>query len=143
MDRDHLDPLTGAVLHEGRCVRRHSGRLRQAVGLSLKIWSARAPICRDRLAALSNPRSMPRWRPTSGASAARRVAAAARGASVLRWGSWSSRPRTRARPPSVEALEQPTTEPEDELDLASIGLAAFFVSLILVVGALLIVPAIF
>ena len=46
-------------------------------------------------------------------------------------------------PTPVEALEQPTTEPEDELDLASIGLAAFFVSLILVVGALLIVPAIF
>jgi hypothetical protein len=46
-------------------------------------------------------------------------------------------------PAPIEALEQPTPGPEDELDLASIGLAAFFVSLILVVGALLIVPAIF
>lgn len=34
-------------------------------------------------------------------------------------------------------------EPADELDLTSIGLAVFFVSLILVVGALLILPAIF
>ena len=35
------------------------------------------------------------------------------------------------------------TETTEELDLASIGLAVFFVSLILVVGALLILPAIF
>lgn len=34
-------------------------------------------------------------------------------------------------------------ETGDELDLASIGLAVFFVSMILVVGALLILPAIF
>ena len=34
-------------------------------------------------------------------------------------------------------------EPTEELDLASIGLAVFFVSLILVVGALLILPTIF
>ena len=46
-------------------------------------------------------------------------------------------------PAAVEALEQPAPAAEDELDLASIGLAVFFVSLILVVGALLIVPAIF
>jgi hypothetical protein len=35
------------------------------------------------------------------------------------------------------------SEPGDEFDLASIGLAVFFVSMILVVGALLILPAIF
>lgn len=34
-------------------------------------------------------------------------------------------------------------EPADDLDLASIGLAVFFLSLIVVVGALLILPAIF
>ena len=34
-------------------------------------------------------------------------------------------------------------EPNDELDLASIGLAVFFVSMIVVVGALLILPNIF
>ena len=34
-------------------------------------------------------------------------------------------------------------ETSGELDLTSIGLAVFFVSLILVVGALLILPAIF
>jgi hypothetical protein len=46
-------------------------------------------------------------------------------------------------------MERPLDEPSadeaqaDELDLTSIGLAVFFVSLILVVGALLILPAIF
>ncbi|MDQ2674676.1 MAG: hypothetical protein M3Y40_08460 [Chloroflexota bacterium] len=42
-------------------------------------------------------------------------------------------------------IDHPTDEsrPVDELDLTSIGLAVFFVSLILVVGALLILPAIF
>jgi hypothetical protein len=40
-------------------------------------------------------------------------------------------------------MERPLDEPSaDELDLTSIGLAVFFVSLILVVGALLILPAI-
>jgi hypothetical protein len=38
----------------------------------------------------------------------------------------------------VEEVEQ-----TDDLDLASIGLAVFFLSLIVVVGALLILPAIF
>ncbi len=33
-----------------------SGRRRQAVGLSLKIWIARAPICRERRAAARRPR---------------------------------------------------------------------------------------
>ncbi len=63
---------------------------------------------------------------------------------MLRWRSWSSRaPEEPEAPAPAEALEQPTPAAEDELDLASIGLAVFFVSLILVVGALLIVPAIF
>ena len=45
--------------------------------------------------------------------------------------------------------EEPTrasaeaAEPGDALDLTSIGLAVFFVSLIVVVGALLILPAVF
>jgi hypothetical protein len=46
------------------------------------------------------------------------------------------------RPPEEPEPTEPT-EPSEELDLASIGLAVFFVSLILVVGALLILPAIF
>ncbi|MDQ2673260.1 MAG: hypothetical protein M3Y40_01255, partial [Chloroflexota bacterium] len=51
---------------------------------------------------------------------------------------------------TVEVMERPLDEPSadepaqaDELDLTAIGLAVFFVSLILVVGALLILPAIF
>jgi hypothetical protein len=46
-------------------------------------------------------------------------------------------------------MERPLEEPTDpaeargELDLTAVGLAVFFVSLILVVGALLILPAIF
>jgi hypothetical protein len=44
--------------------------------------------------------------------------------------------------PIGEPADEATT-PADELDLASIGLAVFFVSLILVVGALLFLPAIF
>jgi hypothetical protein len=44
------------------------------------------------------------------------------------------------RPIDEATDESPTV---DELDLTSIGLAVFFVSLILVVGALLILPAIF
>ena len=50
------------------------------------------------------------------------------------------------RPPDVPTESpEPTdvVEPTDALDLTSIGLAVFFVSLILVVGALLILPAIF
>jgi hypothetical protein len=46
-------------------------------------------------------------------------------------------------------MERPVEESSDpaetraELDLTAIGLAVFFVSLILIVGALLILPAIF
>jgi hypothetical protein len=50
------------------------------------------------------------------------------------------------RPPDVPTESaEPTdaVEATDALDLTSIGLAVFFVSLILVVGALLILPAIF
>lgn len=39
--------------------------------------------------------------------------------------------------------EPEAPEPTDDLDLTSIGLAVFFVSMIVVVGALLILPAIF
>ena len=49
--------------------------------------------------------------------------------------------RADAPPESAEPTD--ATEATDELDLTSIGLAVFFVSLILVVGALLILPAIF
>jgi hypothetical protein len=42
----------------------------------------------------------------------------------------------------TEPTEQPA-EASDELDLTAIGLAVFFVSLIVVVGALLILPAVF
>ena len=40
-------------------------------------------------------------------------------------------------------MEPRPTPPKGDLDLLTIGLAVFFVSLILVVGALLILPAVF
>ena len=42
-----------------------------------------------------------------------------------------------------EAGQEQGDGPKGELDLLTIGLAVFFVSLILVVGALLILPAVF
>ncbi len=42
---------------------------------------------------------------------------------------------------AVQPLD--SAQPTDDLDLLSIGLAVFFLSLIVVVGALLILPAIF
>ena len=50
-----------------------------------------------------------------------------------------------AQQPTGEQTEEPAepAEPGDQLDLTSIGLAVFFVSLIVVVGALLILPAVF
>ncbi len=42
---------------------------------------------------------------------------------------------------AVQSLE--SAQPADDLDLLSIGLAVFFLSLLVVVGALLILPAIF
>ena len=46
-------------------------------------------------------------------------------------------------PEAPEADPQQGDGPKGELDLLTIGLAVFFVSLILVVGALLILPAVF
>jgi hypothetical protein len=43
---------------------------------------------------------------------------------------------------TAEKPDEPA-EPSAQLDLTSIGLAVFFVSLIVVVGALLILPAVF
>ena len=45
--------------------------------------------------------------------------------------------------PAPDPTEEPRNGPKGELDLLTIGLAVFFVSLILVVGALLILPAVF
>ena len=99
-----------------------SGRRRQAVGLSLKIWSARAPICLDRRAARSSPFPTPRWSPTAGASA---------GHVSRRRGSGRAR---------VRAMTEES--PDAGTDLLSVGLLVFFVSLIAIVAALLILPAI-
>ena len=46
-------------------------------------------------------------------------------------------------PSASDPTEEPRNGPQGELDLLTIGLAVFFVSLILVVGALLILPAVF
>ena len=45
--------------------------------------------------------------------------------------------------PRTEPDERDERDERDQLDLTSIGLAVFFVSLIVVVGALLILPAVF
>jgi hypothetical protein len=45
--------------------------------------------------------------------------------------------------PRTEPDERDESDERDQLDLTSIGLAVFFVSLIVVVGALLILPAVF
>ena len=97
-----------------------SGRRRQAVGLSEKICSAVAPICRDRRAAFTSPAPTPRCIPTAGASAGhvRRL----RG----------------SRRATVRAMEQPP--PEGNADLLTVGLVVFFVALIVIVAALLIAP---
>ena len=46
-------------------------------------------------------------------------------------------------PSASDPTEEPRNGPQGELDLLTIGLAVFFLSLILVVGALLILPAVF
>jgi hypothetical protein len=46
-------------------------------------------------------------------------------------------------PEAPEASHEPGDVPRGDLDLLTIGLAVFFLSLILVVGALLILPAVF
>ena len=99
-----------------------SGRRRQAVGLSLKIWSACAPIWRDRRAARNNPFATPRWMPTAGASAG----------------------HVRRRRGSGRATVRAMTEgpPRPETDLLTVALLVFFGSLIVIVAALMILPAI-
>jgi hypothetical protein len=57
-------------------------------------------------------------------------------------------PRTTSSAPEQEPEPEPQTQTETdqqagEVDLLSIGLLVFFVSLILIVGALLILPALF
>jgi hypothetical protein len=111
-----------------------SGRLRQAVGLSLKIWIAVAPICRARRAAFSSPPWIPRWIPTRGAPS---------GQSSRRRGSGRAtvRPMTDDRgTPPAEASEDEPRQPGSTADLLSIGLLVFFVALLLVVAALLALP---
>ena len=102
-----------------------SGRRRHAVGLSLKIWRARAPIWRDRRAAFRRPPPTPRWMPTAGAS------------------SGQVRRRRGSGRATVRAMESPGDQPESDTDLLTIGLVVFFVALILTVGALLLVPILF
>ena len=54
-------------------------------------------------------------------------------------------PRTTSSAPEHEPGQEPAPvadQPAGELDLLAIGLLVFFVSLILIVGALLILPAI-
>ena len=94
-----------------------SGRRRHAVGLSEKIWSARAPICLARRAARTSPLSTPRCIPTAGASAGQ-----------------VSRRRGSLRA-TVRAMD------EGNADLLTVGLVVFFVALIVTVAALLIAPA--
>src|SRR5690606_24737937 len=106
-----------------------SGRRRQAVGLSLKIWSARAPICRARRAAGRRPRP------------------GARGAPVpVMEPPTNERNGDHGPGDPMRELDGPGDEPappESRMDLATVGLLVFFVSLILIVAALLILPAVF
>ena len=97
-----------------------SGRRRQAVGLSLKIWSAVAPICRARRAAGISPLATPRWMPTRGAPSGH----------VSR--------RRGSRRATVRAMDR---EPRS-LDLLTVALLVFFVALIVTVAALLVLPQI-
>jgi hypothetical protein len=103
--------------------------------LSLKIWSARAPIWRDRRAAASSPRAIPKWMPTRGASS---------GQLSRRRGSRRATVRV-MEPPTADEREAgaPETPGPEGPDLVSIGLAVYFVAVILVVGALLLVSAAF
>ena len=91
-----------------------SGRRRQAVGLSEKICSAVAPIVRARRPAFSSPVLTPRWIPTRGASG----------------GQLSRRRGCRA---TVRGMDS-------RADLLTIALLVFFVSMIVIVAALLFLP---
>jgi hypothetical protein len=95
-----------------------SGLRRQAVGLSLKIWGARAPICRDRRAAFTSPKRTPRCIPTAGASAG----------------------QVRRRRGSGRATVRAMVEHDGDADLLTVGLVVFFVALVVTVAALLVAP---
>ena len=91
----------------------------------MKICRAVAPICRARRAAGIRPVRTPRWMPTRGAPSG----------------------QLRRRLGSGRASVRPmATDPDATLrasDLLTIGLLVFFVSLLVVVAALLVLPAIF
>ena len=118
-----------------------SRRRLQAIGLSEKICSALAPICRDRRAARSSPRPTPRCMPTAGASAGhlrRRRGSRCRATVPVMQDASEERPHAH---PELEpdAPEPEATPPErGELDLLTIGLAVFFVALIAIVAAMLV-----
>src|SRR5512134_3287804 len=117
-----------------------SARRRQAVGLSLKIWRAVAPICRARRAAFRKPPATPRWMPTRGASAGqlsrRRGSARATVRAMV-----DDEVSARAEPP--ETLEpEPELRPGEGADLVSIALLVFFVALLLTAVGLLALPLI-
>src|SRR5688500_5061424 len=101
-----------------------SRRRRQAVGLSLKICSAVAPICRARRMAGIRRRATPRWMPTRGAP------------------SGQLRRRRGSARASVRPMAPEPDQPQRGADLLTIGLLVFFVSLLVVVAALLTLPAI-
>ena len=103
-----------------------SGRRRQAVGLSLKICSAVAPIWRARRAAFIRPEATPRWMPTGGASSGQ-----------------LSRRRGSGRATVRPMTEEPELGPGEGGDLLSISLLVFFVALLLTVAGLLALPLIF
>lgn len=121
-----------------------SGRRRQAVGLSEKIWSAVAPIWRARRAALSSPVATPRWIPTRGASSGQvsrlrgsgrdRMRAMQDGADQLADGGPDG--ADRRPPPPPGDLGRPRREP----DAVTIALAVFFGALIVIVAIMLVAP---
>ena len=96
----------------------------------MKIWRARPPICRDRRAARSRPNLTPRCIPTAGASS---------GHVSRRRG--SGRATVRAM---VDAHDQPPGDEDasEGSDLLTLALFAYFVALIVLVAALLVLPAI-
>src|SRR5919108_3186705 len=98
-----------------------SARRRHAVGLSLKIWSDVAPICRARRAAGRRPRATARCIPTRGAPSGQ--VRRRRGCGLTR--------------DSVVVMDVPGLPGPNGADLLSVALLVFFVSLILTVAALL------
>ena len=64
MDRERGDAVTREAIPERRQLQRRRGRRRHEVGLSLKTWSADAPISAARSAALTMPCPSGRWAPS-------------------------------------------------------------------------------